>query len=56
MARGQFPYKSRGIQDDRKLTIKATERQNAAPFTFEVVYSSYSASKKWRSASVIAKR
>ena len=37
------------------LTIKAAERQNAAPLAFEDAYSSYSASKKVRSASAIAK-
>lgn len=37
------------------LTIRATERQNAAPLAFEAAYPSYSASKNWRSASAIAK-
>lgn len=38
------------------LTIRAAERQNAAPVAFVAAYSSYSASKKCRSASAIAKR
>lgn len=35
--------------------MRAAERQNAAPPELESAYSSYSASKKWRSAAAIAK-
>lgn len=38
-----------------RLTIKAAERQNAAPLALLSAYSSYSASSKWRSAAAIAK-
>lgn len=37
-----------------RLTIRAAERQNAAPLASESSYSSYSASKRWRSAAAIA--
>lgn len=32
------------------LTIRAADRQNAVPFALASAYSSYSASRKWRSA------
>lgn len=37
------------------LTIKAAERQNAAPLELESSYSSYSASKRRRSAAAMAR-
>jgi len=58
-------YHKRGIvlrlkieicQEALRLTIRAAERQNAAPLALEAVYSTYSDSKYRRSASAIARR
>lgn len=40
---------------NQSLTIRAADRQNAVPFALASAYSSYSASRKWRSAAAIAK-
>lgn len=42
-------------QEALRLTIRAAERQNAAPLALEAVYSTYSDSKYRRSASAIAR-